>query len=100
MKRKRTGRWELGSHGAASDMRIIDPAKGHQIGTVRKAKVARPWPRVEQQQRPDRAARWLAKRDRGQRGLSLKELRKEEERKRKKIRHKQGYSSKATGSVA
>ena len=60
-------------------MRIIDPATGQ----LRKAKIARPWPRVEQQQRPNRAARWLAKHDRGRRGLSLKELLKEWQRKRK-----------------
>ena len=89
MKRNTTGRWELGSHGAASDMLIIDPAKGQQIGTVRKPKMAMPWPRGEQHQRPDRAARWLAKHDRGQRGLSLKEFRKEQERKRKQTRRKQ-----------
>ena len=89
MKRNRTGRWELGSHGAASDTRIIDPATGQQICTMRKAKMARPWPRGEQQQRPDRAARWLAKHDRGQRGLSLKQFRKEQERKRKQTRRMQ-----------
>ena len=89
MKRNRTGRWELGSHGAASNVRMIDPATGQQIYTVRKAKMAMPWPRGEQQQRPDRAARWLAKHDKGQRRLSLKKSLKEEERKRKQIRRKQ-----------
>ena len=89
MERKRTKRWELGSNGAASDVRIIDPATGQQIGTMRKAKVATLWPRLEQQQRRDRTARWLVNHDRGQRGLSLKELRKDEERKRKQTRRKQ-----------
>jgi hypothetical protein len=68
---------------------MIDPATGQQIYTVRKAKMAMPWPRGEQQQRPDRAARWLAKHDKGQRRLSLKKSLKEEERKRKQIRRKQ-----------